>query len=68
MESKELESALKESEGSQWNPIDWLGQYIYTYIHDILFYEFLIVLHEWLSKLVTHQRNFQGREPREWTP
>ena len=26
------------------------------------------MLHEWLSKLVTQQRNFQGGECREWTP
>ena len=25
------------------------------------------MLHELLSKLATHQTNFQGREPREWT-
>ena len=26
------------------------------------------MLHEWLSKLATQQTNFQGGEPREWTP
>ena len=26
------------------------------------------MLHKWLSKLVTQQTSFQGREPREWTP
>ena len=25
------------------------------------------MLHEWLSKLATQQRNFQGGEPREWS-
>ena len=26
------------------------------------------MLHEWLSKLATQRTNFQGGEPREWTP
>ena len=68
VESKELEFARKERKGYRWNPTEWLGRYIYIDIHEILFPEFPIVLHEWLSKLATQQRNFQGREPREWTP
>ena len=32
------------------------------------FFKFPIVLHEWLSKLETQQRNFQGGEPTEWNP
>ena len=38
------------------------------YIQNILFFEFPIVLCEWLSKLASQQRNFQGGEPREWAP
>ena len=68
VEEKELEFARKESEGSQWNPTQWLGRYIYTDTHDIFFSKFPIVLHEWLSKLATQQTNFQGGERREWTP
>ena len=37
-------------------------------IHGIFISEFPIVLHEWFSKLETQQRNFQGGEPREWSP
>ena len=68
MESKELEFARKESEGSRRNPTEWLGRYIYTDIHEIFFFKFPIVFHEWLSRLATKQTNFQGEEPREWTP
>ena len=63
---KELEFAREESKGTQWNPTDWLGQYIYSYIYDILFSEFPIVLYEWFSMLETQQNNFQGGEPKEW--
>ena len=68
VESKELEFAWKESEGSRWTLTKWLGRYIYSNIHEIFFVEFPIVLHEWLSKLETQQTNFQGGEPREWNP
>ena len=49
-------------------PTKWLGWYIYSYIHDIFFVEFPIVLHEWLCKLATQQRNFQAGELKEWSP
>ena len=65
---KALEFAREEIEGSRWNPTEWLGRYLYTDIHEIFFSEFPIVLHEWLSKLATQQRNFQRGEPREWNP
>ena len=55
---KALEFIGQEIEGYRWNPIEWLGQYIYKYIHGIFFYDFPIVMHEWLSKLETQQRNF----------
>ena len=68
MDFKALEFAREQSEGSRWNPIEWLGQYIYTDIHDIFFSKFPIMLHEWFSKSKTQQRNFQRGEPKEWNP
>ena len=56
---KALEFAREESEGSQLIPVEWLDRYLYTDIHDILFCEFPIFLHEWLLMLATQQRNFQ---------
>ena len=55
---KELEFAREERKGSRCNPTEWLGWYLYTDIHKILFSEFSILLHEWLSKLETQQSNF----------
>ena len=60
--------AQEESKGYWLNRAEWLGRYLYTNIHHIFFFEFPIVLHEWLSKLETQQRNFQGGEPMEWNP
>ena len=52
---------LSETQQSGWSST------IYTYIHDIFFSEFPIMLHEWLLKLSTKRTYFQGEEPREWT-
>ena len=65
---KALEFTWEERKGFWLNPIEWLGQYLYTDIHEILFSEFPIVLHECFSRLETQQTNFQGGEPREWNP
>ena len=40
---------------------------MYTYIHEIFFVEFYVVLHEWLSILATWQTKFQRREAIEWS-
>ena len=46
---------------------NWLDRYLYIDIHEIFFAEFPIVLHEWLSRLVTRRTNFQRREVVEWS-
>ena len=65
---KELEFAQEEIERSWWYPIDWLVRYIYPDIYDSFFSEFHVILSDLLSKLETQQNNFQGGEPKEWTP
>ena len=62
LESKMLTFAQEESAGSQLSIKKWVDEYIYSYIHEIFFAEFPIVMHEWLSRLVTWQTNFQRRE------
>ena len=49
-------------------PTKELERHIYLAIHKIFFAKFPIVLHEWLCKLAIQQRNFQGGEPKEWSP
>ena len=66
VDAKELVFARKESEGHRWTPKKWLEWYIYSYIHEVCFAKFPIVLHEWLCNIATQQINFQGGEPKEW--
>ena len=65
---KALEFARGESEGSRLIPTQWLNRYLYIYIHEILFCEFPVYLYEWLLRLATQRRNFQGGEPIDWSP
>ena len=67
MESKMLEFAQDESTRSWLSAENWLDRYIYTYIHEIIFAEFPIVLQECFSILVTRQTKFQRREVVEWS-
>ena len=62
---KALDFAREESEGSWLNPTKWLEWYLYTDIHEILFAEFPSLLYEWLLKLATQKKYFQGRESTE---
>ena len=65
---KALEFVREESKGYRWNPAEWLGRYLYTDIHDILFSELPIMLHEWFYRFATHQRKFQGGALTKWNP
>ena len=62
---KALEFAQEESEELQLNPTKWLEWYLYTDIHEIFFAEFPSLLYEWLLKLATQKKYFQGRESTE---
>ena len=53
VDSKVIEFVQKESEGYWLNLNEWLERYLYTYIHDIAFCEFLILLHNWSLRLAT---------------
>ena len=43
-----------------------VDEYKYSYIHKVFFAEFPVILHEWLSRLVTRKTNFQRREAVIW--
>ena len=67
IESKMLAFTQEESAGSQLSAENWVDKYIYSDIHEVFFAEFVIVLHEWLSRLERRQINFQRREVVEWS-
>ena len=46
----------------------WLARYIHNDPHEYFFYEFLIILYEWLTQFTYHKTNFQRGEPMSLTP
>ena len=53
MDYKTLAFTEEESVGTRLSIEKWIDEYIYSDIHEIFFAEFPILLHEWLSRLVT---------------
>ena len=42
---------------------DWLARYIHDNSHEWFFYEFPIILYEWLAQFTYKKNNHQGGEP-----
>jgi hypothetical protein len=45
----------------------WMQRYVYTYLHEIFFGEFPIILTEWLERLVEKTGSFRATSSRNWT-
>jgi hypothetical protein len=41
---------------------------VFTYLHEIFFGEFSMILTEWLKRLVGNVGRYQVEDPRNWTP
>ena len=67
MDSKMLAFTQEDIIGTWLSVENSIDKYIYYDIHNIFFVEFPILLHEWLSSLVTKQTNFQRRESVKWS-
>jgi hypothetical protein len=46
----------------------WIQRYVFTYLHEIFFGEFPVILIEWLEILVEKIRRFGAIAPRNWNP
>ena len=67
LDAKTLVFAREESVGTQFNIEIWLDDYRYSNIHQILFAEFHVLLHEWLVGLASRWTNYQTRKITEWS-
>jgi hypothetical protein len=45
----------------------WMEIYVYTYLHENFFGEFLIILADYLERLVENTIRYRTAEPRNWT-
>jgi hypothetical protein len=48
----------RENINSRMSDKQWLQRYVYTELHEIFFGEFLIILVEWLERLVENTRRY----------
>ena len=62
------EFAETENQNPKLSMGNLLDRYIHNDPHEWFFYEFHIILYEWLAKSASKKKNFQGGEPTSWTP
>ena len=67
LDSKMLSFAQEESIGTWLSTENWVDEYIYSNIHEVLFIEFPIVLYEWLTILATRKTNLRRQEVVKWS-
>jgi hypothetical protein len=68
MEMKEQEFSRGENRNPWMINKQWLQRYVFTELHDIFFGEFMIILMEWLERLVENIGRYQTIAPRNSTP
>jgi hypothetical protein len=59
---------MKENRNPRLSDEKWMKNYVYTKLHEILFGEFLIILTEWLERLVENIGRYQTTMSRNWNP
>ena len=60
---------MQEEINGSWMILgEWLQRYFYSYIYEIFFSEFPIILYEWFAILARYKKKFQGEGPRGWNP
>ena len=67
VDQKKRDFLQEENRVLRLNLLEWLGKYVYSYIHEIFFVDFPTILNEWLVRLTFKKRCFQGGDPRFWT-
>jgi hypothetical protein len=68
LERKERDFAQQENKNPRMSDKQWMQGYVYTYLHEIFFGKFPIILIEWLERLVEKIGRYKDVAPRNWTP
>ena len=67
-EQKSQEFDEKENQNPGLMIDQWLEEYMHNGPHEYFFFEFPIILNEWLARLTYPKKHFQGGETMSWTP
>jgi len=68
IEQNEIKFAEEQNQNSRISTEEWLQRYLFTDLHEIFFYEFTIIFHEWLSRLAERKNCFKKDQPTSWNP
>jgi hypothetical protein len=66
LEKKDWEFSKKENRNPHMSEKQWMKRYVYTYLYEIFFHEFPIILTEWLERLVEKTRRYRAAVVRNW--
>jgi hypothetical protein len=67
IERKQQEFSREQNRNPRLNDEQWLQRYVFTDLHEIFFGEFLIILTEWLERLVENVGRYRVEALRNWT-
>jgi hypothetical protein len=67
IERKENDFSKGENRNPQMSDEQWLQRYVFMELHDIFFGEFLIILTEWLERLVENTGRYRTASLRNYT-
>jgi hypothetical protein len=68
IERKQREFSREQNRNPRLNDEQWLQRYVFTDLHEIFFGEFLIILTEWLERIVENVGRYRVEALRNWTP
>jgi hypothetical protein len=68
LEIKEWDFSQQENMNPWMSDKQWMQRYVFTYLHEIFFGEFLNILTEWLERLVEKTVRCIITTPMNWTP
>jgi hypothetical protein len=68
IERKQRYFSIEHNRNPRFNNEQWLERYVVTDLHEIFIGEFLIILNEWLERLVEKDGRYRDEAPRNWIP
>jgi hypothetical protein len=67
LRTKEMEFVQKDNRNPRVTPRKYLEKYVFTDLHEVFFYDFPHLLHEWILRLKDNHATNWIRQL-EWTP
>jgi hypothetical protein len=56
--TKYIDFSLEKNHNKWINAKDWLQRYVFTYLHEIFFVDFMNVLEEWIRRFIKQTKRY----------